>query len=216
VLPHLAAALEVSRIRDHSLRLDADRDMITLAYRSIVPPRLHAVTRTVVLEFGGRSSISPNSVHTVRPEVAALVKDLELPEATVHVLAAERTFWEKVTLIHAEIGRSRPAEALAGMSRHWHDVAVLADGEIGRRALSQRDLLEDVVRYKQTFFRFAGADYEDCLSGKLRLLPPAPMEAILGADHADMVARHFFDGQAPDFNLILRRLKRLQDDLNVA
>ena len=216
VRPHLEVALTARAPGGSVLTLDAEEDKLTLAYHSVVPPRLKSVTRTVVLEFGGRSSVEPNGIHTVRPDMAGLVSGLQMPEAVVQVLAPERTFWEKVTLIHAEIGRTRSPEALKGMSRHWHDVAVLADCDIGRRALAQRDLLEDVIRYKEAFYGFGGADYQACLARQFRLIPPAPMEAILSTDHADMASKHFFDGPAPDFSSILRRLERIEASLNGA
>jgi hypothetical protein len=40
------------------------------------------------------------------------------------------------------------------------------------------------------------------------------MEAILSTDHADMASKHFFDGPAPDFRSILRRLERIEASLN--
>ncbi len=45
-------------------------------------------------------------------------------------------------------------------SRHWHDLAVLADHEIGGAAVADRKLLEDVVKHKSVFFRMSYAKYE--------------------------------------------------------
>jgi hypothetical protein len=139
-----------------------------------------------------------------------LIPAIKFPEATVSVLSAEMTFWEKVTAIHAEAGRVRSAEALEGQSRHWHDVAVLADQDIGRRALAQRDLLEEAVRYKKVFFHFGSADYDACLEGRCRLVPPEPIRSILRADHQAMAEKGYLDREAPSFEEILRRLERLE------
>jgi len=38
------------------------------------------------------------------------------------------------------------------LSRHWSDVAVLADHDIGKKSLSDRALLADVVNHKKVFF----------------------------------------------------------------
>jgi len=44
----------------------------------------------------------------------------------VTVLDCQRTFWEKVTLIHAENHRPEPQGLKRRMSRHWSDIAVMS------------------------------------------------------------------------------------------
>jgi len=103
----------------------------------------------------------------------------ETPQATVQVLAPSRTFWEKATLIHAACNRSDPKLDSNGQSRHWHDLAVLADHQIGNTSMADRALLEDVVKHKNVFFRASHTNYEGCLSGSLRLIPDAPLLRLL-------------------------------------
>jgi hypothetical protein len=147
-------------------------------------------------------------------DLAALTPGLALPEARVDVLRPERTFWEKVTLIHAEVGRGELRAGTERLSRHWHDVAMLADHELGRRALDDRALLEDVVKFKRAFYPHPKADYDDCLRGRAQLLPQASMTEALRHDHDQMVRARMFDGEPPAFDRLLERLRRLEREIN--
>ena len=53
-------------------------------------------------EFGGRNTTEPMERHVVAPYVAGHTVDLFFPTAEIPVLAGERTFWEKATLIHVD------------------------------------------------------------------------------------------------------------------
>jgi hypothetical protein len=53
-------------------------------------------------------------------------KEFKEPSADITVLDAQRTFWEKVTLLHAENHRPDPSKLKLRMSRHWSDVAVMS------------------------------------------------------------------------------------------
>ena len=103
--------------------------------------------------------------------MATLAPDLDYPAATVTVLSPVRTFREKATLVHLECHRRRLANHPERLSRHWFDLTRLAAHDIGRAALADRELLEDVVRHKKVFFHAGYANYDQCLAGRLRLVP---------------------------------------------
>jgi hypothetical protein len=168
----------------------------------------------VFLEFGGRNVIAPGEEYPLKPYVAAEIPQLQFPEATIRVLSASRTFWEKATLIHVACNRSDPKLDADRQSRHWHDLAVLAEHKIGEASLADRALLEDVVRHKSVFFRASYANYDACLSGGLRLIPRTPLLQALGADYEKMIADGMFEGEPPSFDSIIARLKDLEKQIN--
>ena len=169
---------------------------------------------TVFLEFGGRNVILPGETRTLRPYLAAELPDLAFPEATVHVLSPTRTFWEKATLIHVACNRADPKLDADRQSRHWHDLAVLADHKIGEAAVADRKLLEDVVKHKSVFFRASYAKYDACIAGGLRLLPAAPLLQALRVDYEKMIANGMFEGEPPSFDSIVARLEKLEKQIN--
>lgn len=184
--------------------------------RLFIPyPSRFGANESVLIEFGGRNVIVPNEEHSLRPYIAAEVRDLRYPEATIQVLSPSRTFWEKATLIHVACNRSDPNLDADRQSRHWHDLAVLADHKIGRTSIADRQLLQDVVRHKNVFFRASYANYEACLSGGLRLIPGRPLLQTLRIDYEKMISDGMFDGEPPTFDSIITRLDKLAKEINV-
>jgi Nucleotidyl transferase AbiEii toxin, Type IV TA system len=159
---------------------------------------LFAMPGRLPMAFKGGTSLS--KVHEairrfsedvdVTVDYKSLVSDLLYPQATVQVLAPSRTFWEKATLIHVACNRSDPKLDSDRQSRHWHDLAVLADHQIGN------------------------ASYEACLSGSLRLIPDAPLLKALRTDYEKMIADGMFDGESPTFDSIVARLGELAKEIN--
>ena len=165
----------------------------------------------VLLEFGGRSRIEPNLEKLIRPDIAAELENLDFPEASVTVLSPERTFWEKATLIHELCSRGKWENR---SSRHWCDLAVLADHDIGREALADWVLLEDVVETKETMFSQPKAKYMDCLKGGFTLVPGGEMLAKLKDDFNTMKGSGMFYEEPPSFEEIIQRLGKLEQQIN--
>ena len=130
----------------------------------------------------------------------------------VIALLAKRTFWEKATILHAEYHRP-PEKPLPGRySRHYYDVAMLAQGPIRTEALSDPELLAQVVRHKETFYPSAWAQYGRARQGSFRLLPAEARMAALERDYRSMGLMIF--GEPPPFARIMDELRRLENDIN--
>jgi Nucleotidyl transferase AbiEii toxin, Type IV TA system len=68
------------------------------------------VRSVVRIELGARSDHWPAAEHEVRPYAAeAMPNQFREPECRVNTLSAERTFWEKATLLHASAPTPREA-----------------------------------------------------------------------------------------------------------
>ncbi|MGE8063912.1 nucleotidyl transferase AbiEii/AbiGii toxin family protein [Pseudomonas sp. NPDC089569] len=168
----------------------------------------------VLVEFGGRNLINPNSHYTIKPDIAALFPNIDFPIAEgVVVLAPERTFWEKVTLVHAECNRPL-ADDRNRVSRHWYDLAMLAQHEAGRRAMEDLDLLADVVGLKKVFYRSASAQYDRCLTGELNLMPDSENLVRLENDYREMQGSGMLNGHVYPIADILALLSTLQGRIN--
>jgi hypothetical protein len=104
-----------------SLEVDAlDPNTIRFRYPTASSKALAYVNPQVVLELGTHAEFVPHGDFTIRSfvveEFPKLIADGDVP---VVALLAKRTFWEKVTILHAEY--YRPSErAPAGLSRTTH------------------------------------------------------------------------------------------------
>lgn len=76
-------------------------------------------------------------------------------------------------------------------------------------------LLEQVARHKEVFFRTGWASYDTARPGTLQILPSAMRLRDVRADYRNM-APMMFDERPLPFDDILLRLKSLQDAINRA
>jgi hypothetical protein len=197
----------------YEVQLSDDGECLTIAYRSLF--QASYITDRVLVEFGGRNAITPTNPVTIKPYISEDLNDLLFPNAAVSVLAAERTFWEKATLIHVECNLAS-IDKLARKSRHWYDVYKLSKTQIGDRAIKDKDRLADVVRYKQAFFHTSKARYEDCLTGGLRLVPANGMLKELAEDFKKMQDEGLFHGSVPSFDTMIDDLRSYESRINKA
>ena len=178
-----------------------------------VMPGTEYIEREVKIECGARSDRWPADDRTILPYVAEAypdaIRDAVVP---VRVLSIERTFWEKATILHAEANRPADKATPGKFSRHYADLAALADHPEAAGALARDDLRARVVEHKQVFFAAAWAKYETAVPGTFLLVPPEERLARIGADYREMQVMYF--GEPKPWPDIVVRLRALQAELN--
>jgi hypothetical protein len=215
-----AEALEAPAQDTWGLELDPDdpdRQTLLFRYPAGVGQRRPAgpayVRPVVRLEIGARADHWPAEEATVTPYAAEVFPDqFREAHAPVKVLAAERTFWEKATVLHSWFHAPAEKGFSDRQSRHYYDVVRLYETGIGRRALGQTDLLRAVAEHKTVFFAAAWARYDEARPGSLRLVPPDARRAELEQDYRKM--REMIFGEAPAFDHILEVLAEIERQVN--
>ena len=149
---------------------------------------------------------------TVRPYVANVSGDVIVDGISVRVLAAERTFWEKATILHMIYHYPKGKNVPLRMSRHYYDLFAMADTPIYGKSLEKISLLKDVSEHKSLFFKANWAHYEEAKPGSLKLLPRDEQVSQLKADCRQMQEMFFED--PPPFDSILENLKIVEDRIN--
>jgi len=172
------------------------------------------VRESVLLELGGKNSIQPAREHPVKPYLADLVTTVEYPEATIPVLAAERTFWEKATLIHAECNRPTAKVNANRISRHWYDLAQLSVGDVGASAINDKELLNDVILQKNVLYYSGFADYEACSEGALKIVPDGTLAKSLSDDFERMKDDGMFWEAPGTFANVLEKISKIESQIN--
>lgn len=133
-------------------------------------------------------------------------------EFGVRVISAKRTFWEKATILHHEAHRSADSLQPPRYSRHYYDLACMADSPVRAAALADLELLADVVAFKQRFYPRSWARYDLAVPGSLRLMPTNALLVSVEADYRAMQGMIF--GEAPAFADILLTLQALEEEIN--
>lgn len=211
--PVLAASFSEITGGSGKTEVSDDGEKLWLRYPALTGSDIGYMGDWILAEFGGRNVTEPNEPHEISPLIASRLPDLQFPVGNVMVLSPERTFWEKATMVHVECHRQRESGP-DRISRHWYDLAMLFRGEIGRKALADRLLLEDVVRHKSVFFGASYAHYEDCLAGRFLLVPTEPLLGGLKKDYESMQAAGMFDVEVPSFEQLLEELQVLESAIN--
>jgi hypothetical protein len=215
VAPHfqrmLAAEFDADAFR---VEVSDDGEQLRLHYPTVLETPGDYVGNSILIEFGGRNITEPNEVHEVRPDIAEHFAELEFPHSAVSVLSPARTFWEKATLMHVECQRDEFRTGAERLSRHWYDLAMLADQDHGQAAVADCALLTDVVKHKKVFYNASYANYDACLSGQLRLIPKDAAVAALRDDFQRMISAGMFIGDPPSFDTIVNRLRALETAIN--
>ncbi len=215
LVPALRAALATALpTQPTGIEVSDDAEKLRVFYPSAVENTDTYVRPGILIEFGGRNSTQPQHTLAITPDIAEHVPDLVLPNAQVSVLSAARTFWEKATLIHVECHRPSLRPSAERLSRHWYDLARLADHAVGQQALSDSKLLRDVLRIKETFYRSSFSHYDRCLAGGLRLIPDEQLLDALRQDYQAMLTAQMFYGDTLTFETIVERLQQLEAEIN--
>jgi hypothetical protein len=203
--------------RDWSLEIDentADRQTLLYAYPSSLP----SVSRTYIkpavkIEFGARSDHWPNQQVQIMPYIAQWFSEaFRTPAFAAKVLAAERTFWEKAALLHAEYHRPVDKEMPPRLSRHYYDVSRLILSEAGNQATNNLKLLKQVAEHNKVFFPRGWAHYDEAKQGSLHITPLPQRLRALEEDYNGM-QEMFFVGQ-PEFAEVLRILGEWEHRFN--
>lgn len=214
LLPALNAKLteELASDKDWSLEIDSqDPQTILFHFPQAGSPGISYIQPSVRIELGARSDHWPQARYEIRSILGEALK-LRLGVATVQTLAAERTFWEKATLLHAEYHRDSGHAMPARYARHYHDLARLAQSDIADAALADVDLRKRVVAHKTVYFRSAWARYDLAEPGTFRIVPPKERLRELEKDHESM--SEMFFSPPPPLSDVLQTLSALEEKIN--
>jgi hypothetical protein len=192
---------------------DEPNEEMTLVFRYPASMEYKAYLRPQIkIEFQ-RADQEPSQNRSIKSYVAdEFPNEFSAPSIEVLTLDYQRTFWEKVTVLHAENHRPDLSKLKPFMSRHWSDIAVMSADD--RLAESKLDvgLLHRVVGSKKIYFAAAWMHYDTAVPGTLSIVPNQELQGILRKDYDQM--KEMLWGEPLSFDEILNRLKALETRLN--
>ena len=164
------------------------------------------------LEIGPLASWLPNQEFPVFPYVAEAFPQLSIVPVSVPTILAERTFWEKVTILHQEHHRPEHLKVPMRYSRHYYDLFMMAQSDCAVNAMKDVSLLKQVVDFKRKFYPRAWARYDLAVPGTIELLPAPHSLQSLQTDYAAM--KNMIFGIYPSWEMIIQKLTELQRNIN--
>jgi len=166
----------------------------------------------IKLEIGPLAAWTPNKKHPIKPYINNINENIKIADIIVPTIIIERTFWEKVTILHKEHFRTEGKANPKRYSRHYYDLYKIGNSDFLTSSLKKIDLLKEVVDFKKIFYPNAWAQYDLAVSGTLELLPTEENIKYLKNDYEKMKGMIF--GEYPSWEDILVYLKDLERILN--
>ncbi len=167
----------------------------------------------VLLEIGPLASWLPSDSYSIRPYAAEAFPDvIRQAECKVNAIKAERTFWEKATILHHEAYRPKASPQPSRYSRHYYDMYMMANSKIKEVALNNLSILEDVVDFKKRFYPRGWANYDLAKPSTIKLIPDDHILENLKKDYKAM--ENMIYGDYPDFNKLISGIRLLEQEIN--
>ena len=195
---------------------DSDQQSLLLWYPTVTADGAAYVRQAVKIESGAKSALDPHATRAVTPYVARDLAETVLEVPNITTVAPDRTFWDKVTILHG-LRRwwDRRGELRGGgqrVSRHYYDVHLLLRSAGGERYITDAAMGADCVRHARMFFNRPDFDLATAAAGTFALVPHAGMRANLEQDYRAMSQMIF--GEIPAFDGILESIVQLEQRLN--
>jgi hypothetical protein len=191
--------------------LDPDGQTILVRYPSVFAPDPY-VRAVVRIECGAKSALDPHGLFVLTPYVAADIPDSDLTVEGVTTILPERTFWDKVVIVHGLRAwferRGELRQEGQRVSRHYYDLHSILPTDAGARALSDRALGRECVRHAAMFFGRPDFDLESAAAGRFALSPHDEMLDRLRRDYGAMAGMVF--GPIPPFDAVIASVATLE------
>lgn len=192
-----------------------DTQALNLCYPTATPVDAY-VTKTVKIESGAKSALDPSSIRTIHPYLEKDVPNIDLSVGNVTTVHAERTFWDKIVILHGLRRWFDNRGELKGngqrVSRHYFDIYQILATKVGERALLDRELGGDCVAHARMFFNRSPFDLGTAKPPTFSISPKGKMLDDLRRDYHAMSGMIF--GQAPSFEAVINDIAELEEALN--
>lgn len=190
---------------------DDDRNVLNVRYPTAFSDDY--LRPEVRLEIGPLASWLPFGEYLIHPYAAEIFPDIfDRADCRVRAIMAERTFWEKATILHHEAHRPEGNQQPPRYSRHYYDLAKMATSKVKGSALADLELLSSVVAFKKRFYPRGWAQYDLAKPGSLRLVPTGHVLETVRSDYRAMGNMIF--GDYPSVEVILSQLQTLENEIN--
>jgi hypothetical protein len=126
---------------------DDDPVKIEVVYPSVTEYSAYVQPR-VLLEIGSRSLMEPFTLRTFRSMIEEAFPNLLFAEyINIQCVNPERTFLEKLFLLHEEHQRPPEKMKIKGKSRHLYDIYRIAQTKYADKAIADKELYKSIVAH---------------------------------------------------------------------
>lgn len=193
---------------------DEDPVKIELNYQSVTDKTEYLPPR-VLVEIGSRSLKEPFTEKQFSSFVGDHFKGRKFADSniTIPTVNPERTFLEKIFLLHEEFQQATEKIKVDRLSRHLYDIEKIMDTEFGIRALADKNLYQHIVEHRRTITPLRGIDYANHSPDKINMIPTGNILNAWKKDYEQMQKSMIYR-ESLSFDKLLARLSELKIRIN--
>ena len=200
--------------RNVTVRMDPDdKEQCTVNFFYPHVFNTNYLRQEIRLEIGPLAEWVPSHPVAITSTAAEqFPKAFNQADTVVPTVDVERTFWEKVTILHKTAASYDQKGIPPRYARHYYDLYQMSRSDVKERAFEQKKLLEQDVKFKLKFYYAKNASYETAQIGTVRLVPSEAAIKDLSADYDHM--RDMIYGEQPSFDEIMAAISGLETAIN--
>jgi hypothetical protein len=201
------------QIRDTTSN-DQDPVLLEVNYPALTDRSDYLQSR-VLVELGSRSLKEPFTDKQFCSLVGEHFNGREFADTniTIPTVNPERTFLEKIFLLHEEFQQSAEKINVNRLSRHLYDLEKLMDTVFAINALNDKNLYQHIVEHRKMLTPLRGIDYSKHTPGSINIMPPYNMIAAWEKDY-ELMQQSMFYTKSLSFEKLLERIHELNDRIN--
>ncbi len=187
---------------------------ILVRYETCAPPSSYTKPE-VKIEIGSRSLCEP----LTNREFSSLVgehysgKPFADTPITIPSVNPERTFLEKLFLLHEEFQKPEAEIRINRLSRHLYDIEMLMRTEFADIALANNELFYEIIEHRSIYTKISGIDYAQHQPKSINMVPPDAVMDNWGKDYQRMQLEMIYGDSLP-FEQLIQRIKELKYRIN--
>ncbi|MFH1699661.1 MAG: nucleotidyl transferase AbiEii/AbiGii toxin family protein [Candidatus Zixiibacteriota bacterium] len=194
-------------IVDNTNITDQDPEIVKINYKSVFEV-LPYLTQNVTIEIGARSLIEPFEQRKIQSIIRENYPDMDFSEDEfiVNTVIPEKTFLEKLILLHEEFQKSQEKVRYQRMSRHLYDIGQIMNTDYGKRALNNTNLFNEIVQHRKKFTPMKNVAYEKLTLQNLKIIPHGEFLELYRKDYIEMQGTMIYR-KSLGFDSLIEQLK---------
>jgi predicted nucleotidyltransferase component of viral defense system len=191
-----------------------DPEIIEVEYQSLFD-EIQYIKRKVIVEVSGRSMREPLKTVKLQSMIDEALPNANFAEKPFEVLTVvpQRTFIEKICLLHEEFAKPQELMRTERMSRHLYDLVQIMDTKIASEALTNKELYNSIVEHRRVFIGLQGFDYSTLAPKTINIVPPENIIENWQIDYENMQNTIIY-GESLLFNKLIDKIKQLNKRIN--
>ncbi len=152
---------------------DQDPEIIEIDYKSVFN-EIPYIKHKVLVEIGARSLLEPAEEKEIESMVSEYYSNysFDAEPFKVKTISPQKTFLEKLILLHEEFTKTSDKIRYHRMSRHMYDIGEIISTEYGINALKNIKLFDEIIAHRKIFTPIKTVDYATLKIDDLNVIPP--------------------------------------------